>query len=364
MGKSNPFFSIVLLGIVSGVWAMEPVEDLDIIEKITLAASTNANYWNEPFREREFGPFRPRWWYKVFWYPENKDDKWLKAFLATELIDLEALDEEGWTALLFRAPCFGEGSEFETLLNAGANVDAEDVNGQTALMLANGWESSSFACIESVSGPQKRRLLMNAGANISKRNHNGQTALMKVAQEGDLGSCSAIITHSRFSPRPTKEEKLESQARIWATLLCFKRVFPAMPRDLRRLVVGCDAQLLRDALNCPMGLCKDLPHLMPLEMVKSLISSYVLTVPQAVNQLKKYKMEQLKPLVQEAVNATQDAIIKTMIDPEKLDRYYGTEIERVLKDSLGIQETHSPVVPDNSEKVGSGSGWLANCSVQ
>ena len=86
--------------------------------------------------------------------------------------DVEAADNNGQTALSWAA-CKGHEAVTKLLLNAGADVAAADNNGQTALI------SAAFPGHEAVT-----KLLLNAGADVAAADNNGQTALMLAAACG------------------------------------------------------------------------------------------------------------------------------------------------------------------------------------
>ena len=100
-----------------------------------------------------------------------------------------------WTAALlavmFAAPSFAASGDAEllkaarggdtaaarALINAGANVNAQDDDGMTALMWTAFWGHTDAV-----------RLLLNAGANANMQDNRGETALIKTAQWGRASS--------------------------------------------------------------------------------------------------------------------------------------------------------------------------------
>lgn len=83
--------------------------------------------------------------------------KSLFAELLAEGADVNARDQEGWTALM-RASWHGDAGIAELLLNQGADVNAKDHDGLTALMHAS-WKGRSRVA----------ELLLHRGADANSR---------------------------------------------------------------------------------------------------------------------------------------------------------------------------------------------------
>jgi uncharacterized protein len=94
-------------------------------------------------------------------------------------IDLEARDKDGETALMETV----SNSIAELLINAGANVNAENKKGQTALTLAA--ERNYF---------DKLAVLVKAPAiQLEHRDHNGATALILARKAGHQDCVRTLI---------------------------------------------------------------------------------------------------------------------------------------------------------------------------
>jgi TonB family protein len=96
----------------------------------------------------------------------------LKRLLATPGVDVDAADESGWTALMYAAELTYDDKEIGMLLDAQANANRVSLHGDTALMMA------------AYNGRLSERL-MKSGADINARNAGGVTALMLLAQRAD-----------------------------------------------------------------------------------------------------------------------------------------------------------------------------------
>ena len=86
--------------------------------------------------------------------------------------DVEAVDDEGWRALVW-ASLKGHADVVEVLLANGAKVDAEDEDGDTALMMAS--LKGHVAVVE---------VLLAAKANVDHKAAGGWTALMYASGKG------------------------------------------------------------------------------------------------------------------------------------------------------------------------------------
>ncbi len=101
---------------------------------------------------------------------EKGDVKAIKDFL-DKGIDINAKDNDGWTALMYAA--IGHKDIAELLLAHRANVNAKDNKGNTALWFAA--EKGRKEIVE---------MLLKASADVNAKNVYGQTALMNAASRG------------------------------------------------------------------------------------------------------------------------------------------------------------------------------------
>jgi len=87
---------------------------------------------------------------------------------------------------LYVAACDGHLSETRILLSLGANVNATDVRGYSALMVAE-------ACTALPGRAELVELLIAKGAMVNHQARDGRTALMYAAKNGDTQAVKALL---------------------------------------------------------------------------------------------------------------------------------------------------------------------------
>ncbi len=101
--------------------------------------------------------------------------------------DVNAKDNDGWTALM-KASYFGNRYYKEIvsmLLEKGADVNTKNNDGWTALMLAiNNIDVGTFEEGERIDSIEVVLILLKNGADVHAKNNNGCTALMFASQKG------------------------------------------------------------------------------------------------------------------------------------------------------------------------------------
>ncbi|MBA3765553.1 MAG: ankyrin repeat domain-containing protein [Acidobacteria bacterium] len=95
--------------------------------------------------------------------------------------EINARNSLGQTALMILDEDASEDLVWD-LVAAGAKINLRDEDGDTALILAASWSKAEIL-----------RALLNAGARVNAKNKEGETALMKAAAEGDLESVKLLI---------------------------------------------------------------------------------------------------------------------------------------------------------------------------
>ena len=96
-------------------------------------------------------------------------------------VDVNAKDNEGWTALMWAAQS-GHTATVHVLLDAGADANATRDNGATALLVAA--LEGNRATVQA---------LLDAGADVNAKRNNGGTALMIAASAGHTATVQALL---------------------------------------------------------------------------------------------------------------------------------------------------------------------------
>jgi len=91
------------------------------------------------------------------------------------------------TLELLTAACRGDSLRVKRLLNAGADLEARDIPGSTALMRASN--------IGGTSGKAMAKELIAAGADVNATDGFGSTALMWASRHGDEVIAKELIAH-------------------------------------------------------------------------------------------------------------------------------------------------------------------------
>jgi ankyrin repeat protein len=95
--------------------------------------------------------------------------------------DVNAKDKDGWTALM-EASNNGHTEIVKALIDKGANINAKDKNGRTALMWA-----SLFGNTEIV------KMLLNKGADVNAKDKDGSSALTEALVKGHTEVVKALL---------------------------------------------------------------------------------------------------------------------------------------------------------------------------
>lgn len=197
--------------------------------------------------------------------------------------------------------------------------------------------------------PSMCSLLLKRHARIDTKNKNGLPMLALAAMRSNPqhdpnamkiypSVLSSLITDSRFDPRISAEAQQESQNRIWTALLCLKRCWPNMLKDIKRLLLLGNYGLRCDALNCPMGLCKDLIHEMPMPIARTLIKNGSVTKAHVLNRLTEHKLACLRSLMSDARQTIMsDPESLAILDPELLNELE-TPIRGKIEQHLAIAD--------------------------
>jgi ankyrin repeat protein len=96
--------------------------------------------------------------------------------------NVNARDDKGQTALLWVAPARDNPEMAQLLIDKGADVNAKDNEGETALMIA-----------ASQSNPGILAALIEAGAEVNAQSNSGRTALMAAAARANLEEIKILL---------------------------------------------------------------------------------------------------------------------------------------------------------------------------
>lgn len=97
--------------------------------------------------------------------------------------EVNAQRSNGQTALMIASSMWGGLTKINILIKAGANVNAQDEEGKTALMYA----------VETPGNLDQVKLLMKSGADINLRDNTGNTALFLAKERGDTEVTQLLI---------------------------------------------------------------------------------------------------------------------------------------------------------------------------
>lgn len=112
--------------------------------------------------------------------------------LIEEGVDIDVQNKNGYTALMLASWDSNKSSNIETvqlLIQSGANLDIQNKNGYTALMIASRFSNTS-SNLETV------KLLIQSGANLDIQNKNGSTAISILKQKYDNSIVSEVLKSS------------------------------------------------------------------------------------------------------------------------------------------------------------------------
>ncbi|KAG4068100.1 hypothetical protein HA402_001525 [Bradysia odoriphaga] len=105
----------------------------------------------------------------------------LVKFLLKEGANINATDEDGKTALM-KASNNGRYETVKFLIENGADVNATDTNGKTPIMFASAFDNSKII-----------KLLVDNGANINATDNSGWSALIYAAYDGRGRAVRALL---------------------------------------------------------------------------------------------------------------------------------------------------------------------------
>lgn len=263
-------------------------------------------------------------------------------------------DADGWTALT-NAANKSNAENILLLLDAGADVNIPTKNNDTAL----NWTLYRF-------NEDICKILLDSGAAINIPNLEGDTPLKWAASMGATQEhiCKTLITRPLFNPCIPKLERQASQKRIFLILLVFKRACPKLSKDMRHKFLW--DYYPKDVRNCAFNIHKNqhtkTPFL-PIPIICTLLQHNLLNAELTVDAIKTHHCEFLKPIMADAIPAPNDGEridifsaerggrflgtqpapsneqLRALLNPNNLEANLGGEIEKIIRDRLGLIET-------------------------
>jgi len=214
---------------------------------------------------------------------------------------------EIWGAALIHAARASLSEVCLKLIDNGADVNANNERSDTPLIWA-AWRGLSDVCFK----------LIDKGADVNARNKDGYTPLIWAARKGLKDVCRAILVHSAIMPK-TVDKIDESKQKLLTALCVFKRL--KLPKDIRDLILNRDE--LKDEY---------LPELIHLiQKGNQLPEPYRKTV---ATKIAENTIAQLKPLMVEARKEAKSDEIKSILDKDLLEEYFGDQIHKNIMDNL------------------------------
>lgn len=216
-------------------------------------------------------------------------------------------------------------------INSGANVNAQNNVGHTALFLAV--DQKNIKTIQS---------LLDAGAKIDLKTTKGTTPLMYVSMKMPnmplgLSLGRMLITNAQFNPLISQKEQGKCASRILTALCVFKRLYPALPKDVRTLILMIDPELRQDFCSIAAPIHKN-KHLrtpyMPIPTICKLLKNGLLDFQATVSALKEHNIKCLIPLMEEAREKAIRGEMQEFLNPNNLGSNFGDEIKQNIERRL------------------------------
>jgi ankyrin repeat protein len=110
---------------------------------------------------------------------------YLKYYLEYRGIDIESTNNNKQTPLICACD-WGHPEAVKFLIEKGANVNARDARGRTALMYFD------------YDNPEITKLLINANADVNAKDHAGYTALMHAYMQNHIKIMKLLKSHGAF----------------------------------------------------------------------------------------------------------------------------------------------------------------------
>lgn len=129
--------------------------------------------------------------------PSSLNTQLLKAAAKGDAARIQTLLDEGADMIdpaLLAALMQGKTAAVKLLLDRGANIEAHDINGDTALLLAAGFPQTDTLS-----------MLIDRGANIHAKDKHGDTALTEAASQGNVAAITLLFSRGTFTAKEEQE---------------------------------------------------------------------------------------------------------------------------------------------------------------
>ncbi len=233
--------------------------------------------------------------------------------------DVNAQDEGGHTALIWTVRK-GHLAVCKALIENGADVNVRSNDGNTALMGAV-WNTYFAVC----------ELLIENGAAFNIINNEQKSALSYAAKKGHTVLCKLIIENACWAC-PSKDEVDISRARLKEFLLCMKRLTKKskVPKDIKFFIFQSHPELERDFVHVLYyDLCQGKQIGNWMDVLKSRVADYTL------GELKLF----MDCAALDLSYANQE--LKSILDSTVLEENFGNVIRTNINERLGLMNAQA-----------------------
>jgi hypothetical protein len=256
------------------------------------------------------------------------------------LLDHNADIEAGKFKPLMIAAHKGIDSLCELFLNRGAQIEeVEDPdNSPLTRAIIKGHASTC-------------KFLLEHGAQINAKNTAHETTLtVALRKRGSM--VKILIPYILFNPFLSKKQFQASRLRIWTALCVFKRTCPALPKDMRKLILCSSLELKKDAEDAwPFEVTEEQTPFKPVQTVRLLIKTNRLDSAKTIAKIKEHHMKCVIPLMLECMLAAEYDEARTALNPDRLEENFGKAIEHNIKRRLGLpSSTEDTAEPEKPSK--------------
>lgn len=229
---------------------------------------------------------------------------------------------------LINACAHNQIQQAENLLADGAEVNTQDT----------GWEWTPLMEAVEVNDEAMCEMLLEHGADVTIANPAQYNVLDMAAARSESLS-KLLVSHALFNPRPSKQQRLDSQNIIFTILCSLKRVVPQLPKDVCYYMLNIDPQLRVHAHNCAFRMHRgnhELTPFLPFQVIRALVheANGMLKLHATIDAIKKHKLAKLRKPMIDAMEVAYTANAKELLDPNAFDANFGAAITQHLTTKL------------------------------